>query len=265
MFLAGEDNDAMLNERRRFLDPEGKVENLCELPGDRRDLSEILLEIEGTPIELLIVDPAIKYLGGQDEDNSTAINKFFSLLEDFAKCHNCAVLVIHHMVKKARTRTSREMITGIRGSGVFGDRPRVIIGVNRLANHTRIGISKNNLPPSCAMMEGDQLFVRDAPTLQHLPMKETSNPRGSAERAPGQGVNEADLLVVLGALKRLHDEGKSVVRFGKNSVYGRGAPEVQGMIRKAVERAVDALITSAQVVVTENGSIAVTVPKEPEF
>ena len=71
-------------------------------------------------------------------------------------------------------------------------------------------------------------------------------------------------MIALGALKRLNDEGKSVVRYGKHSVYGRGAPEVQGMARKAVERAVDALIASDQVVVTENGSIAVTVPKKPE-
>ncbi len=54
----------------------------------------------------------------------------------------------------------------LRGSQVFIDRPRVVIGLYRDGQHTVAGLSKNNIPPQMGMVQGERLYGRDAKRLE---------------------------------------------------------------------------------------------------
>ena len=115
-------------------------------------------------VPLLVIDPARKYLSG-DEDNSAVVSEFFEAIEQFAHERNTAVIVVHHLSKGARPQSAHEVLDELRGSQVFIDRPRVVIGMFREGPKTVIGLAKCNIPPSLGMVVEERVFMRDAKTL----------------------------------------------------------------------------------------------------
>ena len=53
----------------------------------------------------------------------------------------------------------------LRGSQVFIERPRVVIGMFRDGPYTIAGLAKNNIPPNLGMVTEERVFARDAKRL----------------------------------------------------------------------------------------------------
>src|SRR6202012_1926093 len=77
-----------------------------------------------------------------------------------------AILVVHHLQKGASPKTAREVLDMLRGSQVFVDRPRVVIGMYRDGPYAVAGLAKNNIPPNLGMVTEERVFARDAKHLQ---------------------------------------------------------------------------------------------------
>jgi hypothetical protein len=157
VLLTGEDTDAVINSRLEYLDPEDRAARIVVYSLDGRPLSEIADEIARMPnVSLIIVDPAHRYIQG-DEDGSGNVNDFFATLEAIVQRTGAAVVVVHHLTKSAKPTNLQHVRKTIRGSSVFLDRPRVVLGCFRLDNTTVIGCIKSNLPPEYQMMRAIHL------------------------------------------------------------------------------------------------------------
>lgn len=115
-------------------------------------------------VPLLVIDPARKFLTG-DEDDASVVSDFFEAIEEFAIKKNAAVVILHHLQKASYPRTARELLDSLRGSQVFIDRPRVVIGLYRDGPYTIAGLAKNNIPPNFGMMQEERVFARDPKKL----------------------------------------------------------------------------------------------------
>jgi ABC-type multidrug transport system ATPase subunit len=113
----------------------------------------------------MVIDPARKYLEG-DENNSEVVSEFFEAIEEFAIKKNCAMIVVHHLEKAAKPQSCREILDLLRGSQVFIDRPRVVLGLYRDGPYTVVGLAKCNIPPNMGMVTEERVFARDPKTLR---------------------------------------------------------------------------------------------------
>lgn len=171
VYFSGEDGPAIINARGELYDPEGKAMRLqfhrsdfgSEEVSFAQFVSERLKKMPDIPI--LVVDPARKYLDGDEEDSET-VNEFFYALEELAMDKNCAVVVVHHLKKGAKPKSIPEVLDELRGSQVFIDRARVVLGMFREGIHTIVGLAKNNIPPTLGMVTEERLFVRNPKTLR---------------------------------------------------------------------------------------------------
>jgi hypothetical protein len=126
------------------------------------DHLERLRKIPDVPI--MIIDPDRKYMTG-DEDDSSAASDFFEAIEEFAIEKSTAVIIVHHLQKGAEPKSVHEVVDCLRGSQVFVDRPRVIIGMFRDGPYTIAGLAKNNIPPNLGMVAEERVFARDPKKL----------------------------------------------------------------------------------------------------
>jgi hypothetical protein len=169
IYFSGEDSAAIVNARANMIDPEGRS---CRLmlqhtdfgmreDGTKKNIGDFLHSIMKLPdVSLVVIDPARKYLIG-DEDNAEVVSDFFEAIEEFALKKKCAMVVVHHLAKGAKPNDTRDIVDLLRGSQVFIDRPRVVIGMMRDGAYTVVGLSKNNIPPNLGTIQGERLFVRD--------------------------------------------------------------------------------------------------------
>ncbi len=168
IYFSGEDGPAIINARGELFDPEHRAKRLMFL---RTDFGEgvtfggFLHRLHKLPnVPLLVIDPARKYLDG-NEDDADVVSKFFEAIEEFAINRKAAVVVVHHLAKGAKPQSCREVLDCLRGSQVFIDRPRVVIGMYRDGPYTAVGLSKNNIPPNMGMVQGERVFARDPKSL----------------------------------------------------------------------------------------------------
>jgi hypothetical protein len=168
IYFSGEDGPPIINARAAIFDPKGRATRLMFQRGEASKESTFiqqLRELEKIPqIPILVVDPARKYLTG-DEEDSGAVSEFFEALENFAVKKNTAVVVVHHLQKSAHPTSATEIIDLLRGSQVFVDRPRVVIGIYRDGAYTVAGLAKNNIPPNYGMVSEERVFARDIRNL----------------------------------------------------------------------------------------------------
>lgn len=173
IYFSGEDSAAIVNARADMMDPEGRSSRLMlqrsdfgeNEDGSKRNLGEFLKDLHKLPdVSLVVIDPARKYLTG-DEDDSEIVSEFFEAIEEFAIEKNCGMLVVHHLVKNAHPKDTRDIYDLLRGSQVFIDRPRAVLGMMRDGPYTVVGLSKNNIPPNLGSIQGERLFVRDPDRL----------------------------------------------------------------------------------------------------
>ncbi len=173
IYFSGEDSAAIVNARASMMDPEGRSSRLMlqrndfgeTAEGGKAGLSEFLERLHKLPdVSLVVIDPARKYLTG-DEDNSEVVSDFFEAIEEFAIAKKCGMVVVHHLVKNAHPNDTRDIYDLLRGSQVFIDRPRAVLGMMREGPYTVVGLSKNNIPPNLGSIQGERLFVRDPDRL----------------------------------------------------------------------------------------------------
>ena len=173
IYFSGEDSAAIVNARANLMDPEGRSSRLMlqrsgfgtNEDGSKSNLGDFLNRLHKLPdVSLVVIDPARKYLTG-DEDNSEVVSEFFEAIEEFAITKNCGMVVVHHLVKNAHPKDTRDIYDLLRGSQVFIDRPRAVLGMMREGPYTVIGLSKNNIPPNLGSIQGERLFVRDPDRL----------------------------------------------------------------------------------------------------
>lgn len=171
VYFSGEDGPAIINARGELYDPEGRSKRLqfhrADFGSEETSFAQFITEriMKMPNVPLVVVDPARKYLSGNEEDSET-VNEFFVALEELAMVKNCAVVVVHHLKKGAKPKSIPEVLDELRGSQVFIDRARVVLGMFREGIHTVVGLAKNNIPPSLGMITGERLFVRNPKTLK---------------------------------------------------------------------------------------------------
>ena len=176
VYFSGEDGPAIVNARAETFDPTGRSKRLMfqrtdfgfNKKGEAAKLDEFLERLEKMPsVPIMVIDPARKYLEG-DEDNSEVVSNFFEAIEEFSIRKKTACVVVHHLAKGAKPRDTGEVLDCLRGSQVFVDRPRVVIGLLREGPYTIAGLAKNNIPPQLGMVQDERVFVRDPASLQLL-------------------------------------------------------------------------------------------------
>lgn len=169
VYFSGEDGPAIINARASMFDPEGRAKRLmfqrAEF-GEGVSFKEHLRRLHKiADVPIMVIDPARKFLSG-DEEDSGAVSEFFDAIEEFAVKKNTAVIIVHHLQKGASPKSAAEIADAIRGSQVFIDRSRVIIGMRRDGANTIVGLAKNNIPPNLGMVTEERVFARDAARLQ---------------------------------------------------------------------------------------------------
>ncbi len=254
VFLAGEDTDEV-HARIAAMDPLGRPVRLIIPPRDGRSLPDVLADLAGLEVSLLIVDPARAWMGG-DEDSSEAGDVFFRQIETCAQSKGCAAVVSQHLKKDAAPRSINEIPGAVRGTGVFLDRPRVILGMARSGEHTLLGI-----PPSPAgdplhnfrqsiMFAGQRRLIRDEATMRHIPADQ------------GTAADEATREAVLAAIVRLNVENRPVARTGKSGIFEIGAEELAKFSRQKIRAATDALIDAGKLL-DNSGELFVAANRSP--
>lgn len=168
IYFAGEDSPQIFNARAEIIDPESLALRLMFQRtdfGENVSFAQHMRNLRKIPdVPLMIIDPARKYLGGDEGDNNLA-NIFFDALEDFAVQKNTAVVVVHQLQRGSNPKSTNEIIDLMSGSQAFIDRPRVIIGIYRDGVYTVAGLAKNNIPPNLGMISEERVFARDPKTL----------------------------------------------------------------------------------------------------
>lgn len=170
VYFSGEDGPAIINARGQLFDPEGKALRLQfhrnEFQDREMSFGDYLLELRKMPeVSIVVIDPARKYLSG-DENDADVVSEFFEAIEEFAITKNCGMIVVHHLQKGAKPQNSREVLDELRGSQVFIDRPRVVMGMCRDEKHTIVGLAKCNIPPNLGMVTEERIFTRNPENLQ---------------------------------------------------------------------------------------------------
>lgn len=266
--IGGEDNQSLLTGRHALLDPScgsGCVPVAATSPANFR---AILSRMESLPDvakpKLLVVDPARSFIEGS-EDKSENISEFFGLLASFAERTGCAVVVVHHLAKNARPRNLEELRSAIRGSGVFVDRPRVVIGLYLHRDATWVGVVKHNIPGHQMHTEA-RPFLQDPVTLRLIPKDgATPPPRqpGNSAAMPATDADDGGDDLVLDTIKRLIGDGERVTRTKQRSLYARQLPALAGKSRAWIEARVSSLVEKGQLAMEEGAIVVAPIDQAP--
>jgi len=168
IYFSGEDGPPIINARAQIFDPEGRAKRLMFQRtdfGDGVSFSQHIKRLHKIPnVPIMVIDPARKYLTG-DENDAGVVSEFFEAIEEFAIKKNSAVVIVHHLQKNAKPNSCPDVLDLLRGSQVFIDRPRVVIGMFRDGPYTIAGLAKNNIPPNLGMVTEERVFARDPKKL----------------------------------------------------------------------------------------------------
>jgi|GEM_PF-2902380 len=243
VMIAGEDPRSVIDERIDALCGYQPGRAIIE-PQDDRPIEKILADLDELPIDILVVDPAAKYLvGGEREADNW--NTLFSHLERFAKDKDCAVVVAHHLKRDARIRSLNDIPPAIRGSGVVLDRPRIITGMFLKKGETVFGIPEINGQPAHnlnqdRMFKGPRQLKRDPKTMRHIPI--------FGDKMGSVNIDPTCVLDVRTAIERQMKTGQRLTLTGNTGVYESELPGLEKYSRSDIRAATSLL--------TERGDIA---------
>jgi Mn-dependent DtxR family transcriptional regulator len=91
------------------------------------DLASAIREQTDSDLALLIVDPAARFRGGE-ENSASDVNRFIQALYRLREMLGCSVLVLHHVNKGARVNGASQ--NNARGSSAFADGVRLMYELN---------------------------------------------------------------------------------------------------------------------------------------
>jgi AAA domain-containing protein len=253
VYLYGEDSKEDVEERARTING-GKTPITLRLSRyDGRTIKEIVRELRGIKIDLIVIDPARKFYEG-DEDGSDAVSSFFTKIENIADSKKAAVLVCHHLKRGSAPRDVHEVPNWMRGSQVFLDRPRTILALHRVGSKTTFGIPAPNGGDPLHNLKASRMFTgvrrlqRDESTQRHVPLDEQS--KGDAKMD-----TSAEERVMV-ALKNLNAKGARVVGAKEHELFAWNPPELEGMSRAAVRKTVKSLIAAGRIIRDASGALA---------
>ncbi|WP_374530587.1 AAA family ATPase [Novosphingobium sp.] len=257
VFISGEDPRGIFSERRFVLSRTWGESDGLILDARTKKLHELLPLLRQWKADLIVIDPARRFIEG-NEDDSANINAFFEELEELNEAleERVAIVLIHHCKKGPPARRLADIMP--RGSGVIMDRPRVAWGMFRLADGTTgVGLLKRNIPLSIPMWElGQARYFRINPeTLCLDPVGKVTPPRPEHQAEPGDsGLKPA----VLAAIGRLNALDQVVQQTGKRELFHLELPELAGISRSKIRETVAALIADGQVQQGARGLVAKT-------
>jgi len=140
----------------------------------------------------MVIDPARKFLTG-DEEDSNAASEFFEALEEFAISKGTAVLVVHHLQKGAVPKSAHETMDMLRVRRYLSI-ARASLSACSVTGLTPSSACQKQYPPSLGMVTEERVFARDPKQLGLVWL-------------PGhKGVREAELAPE--ELKKLAEEAK---------------------------------------------------------
>jgi len=241
VFMCVEDNGAIVAARRHQLRAGLKPGGLFEVCASGRPLADLLAFARRLDLKLLVVDPARAFMSGS-EDESGPADGFMAPLVQFATETGCAVVVVHHLKKGASPASPEGVRECIRGSQVFVDRPRAIIGLTNRRETVSAAVIKNNIPPAFPMNMETRSFQRNATTLR---LDDHADPRpDKVGRADIKADESVDAVVA--AISQAHAGGTAVTRTGRRGVFESELPGLETLARNAVRAAVDEAIASGR-------------------
>lgn len=255
VYMAGEDPESVVFERILRMTGSRKLPRRLVVVNGSEGLDSVLSDYADARVAALIVDPARKYLDG-NEDDSGAVDAFFTKIERFAGATGAACIVAHHLVKGANPTNLNAVGEAFRGSSVWTDRPRVTIAMLRepSSGEVVIGIpalhgSPLHNYPSDMMFAGQQRLRRDDATHRLMP-------KGKPNKEGGPASDETDLVTE--AIRVLLQSGAKVTRTGANSLFAhpqKGAT-LRGMSRKKIENVVQGLVDCGTVLLSSDGRLS---------
>lgn len=255
VFLSGEDGAAGVFDRGSQLSERGSPIRLMELTSDRRTLEDVLAEIDSVPdLALLVVDPARAFMSGS-EDDSVYASEFMRPLGAFATRKGCAVVVVHHLKRNLNPTSPSGVLGALRGSQVFIDRPRCIIGLVRRRSVLTAAVIKHNIPTLYPMKEEPESFQMDAETLRVTPMqavKARDTPRRLVENP------ESEVVGLVVAAIRAVPADVAVTLTGRRGIFELHLPELVGISRKTVRAAAEEAIACGRLRALPNRNLVVT-------
>lgn len=241
VFLSGEDPISIFSQRRSTLAKTWGEGSGLVIDATTRSFSELLALIRRIPkIDLIVLDPARRFIVG-DEDSSSNVSAFFQELVALAQEKNCAIMVVQHGKKGHQPRSLKEISP--RGSGVFLDRPRFVLGMFQNADGSiGIGLLKHNIPTGVPMWElgKARYFTRDPDTLSLEPIG--AAPAASHRAAPAVVQDDATLEAVWDAVARLNTQGETVQQTGKRELFQLNLPHLAGLSRATLRAATTKLV-----------------------
>ena len=248
MLFCGEDPEAIVVDRLSRMGVRDS-DALIPFANSTGDVFAELDLLRDAPVSLVVVDPARKYFRG-DEDGSDAVSTFVGQLEEFAGRKNCAVLLTHHPRKGGRPTSLADLVASARGSSVFLDRPRVLLGLLRQGDETIMGIpTMHGSPmhnfPGELMFAGQRRLRRDAETHQHLAV---DGSRPEVEKLTAKIINS-----VRSVAREELTCGRHLTKSGKSGLFERQDPRLKGVARKTVHAAVDHLVDLGELIATSHG------------
>ena len=255
--ITGEDSSSGIQDRGSKLDPNGEAARLLSIGGDAGAFQEIVGELRSIPdLALVIVDPARTFAEG-DENSSEKVSHFFDILRQLAAEKDCTVLVVHHTGKGRSPKSLDDILGKMRGSGVYRDRPRVILGMYRTGRgrlQTWVGLAKWNLLQEQRAFDGARRLDFDPDTLRHLVVSGEMD----AEPAAGEPSRSADGEVqdrVVDAVRQYTRDGIEITQTGRRSLFAhsrRHTPsEIGDLTRDRLHNIQESLIAGGRLMIRD--------------
>lgn len=262
VILAAEEGVGAINMRKNRFRAGGLAQGfLVGVERSGRTISEALEQIEGMPgLGLVILDPASAWIGEGDEDKAGAVSEFLELLRRFASRKGCCVLVLHH-IRKLTKRGQRTRLVDLRtlarGSGVWIERPRVVLGLVKNPDGTRsFGVIKSNLDPLIPK-HGIQLGSDPESSLSHrLGGALATRAKAAPLAAPGAVAGSDDAREVSAAVAALRAGNEVVRRSGGRSLFKLQPPALAGWSRDRIEKAVAAALSAGLLIENRRDGIS---------
>jgi hypothetical protein len=233
------------------------------LVAERADGSSIeayLEKYENYNVGLIVIDPDRTVYEGSESVSEVA-SPFYMKFEQFLMRKNCAGINSHHLVDRAEPKNLTDVAKGVRGSGVWADRPRCTLAILRMPNlkKTILGI------PALAGVPQHNLGARAYEGILELGWDDDRECHILKQKAENKDIDFSarELDLVWHALDNWIDAGNRVTRTGKASAFDSEIPELKGLSRAFVRAAIDQLIADGRLVI-EDGALKTMVNREPE-
>ena len=143
----------------------------------------------------------------------------------------------------------------VRGSQVWIDRPRIVLGVLRKRGLTLLGVAKSNIR---GVNDYDVLatLARDPDTLMHMPVSSSSTGSEKPAKLADPDTSSAAELdeLVMAVLRRMHGEGtRATVSGKKDELWAHKPAELAGVSRDAIRASLRRLIEAGRIIQDGDG------------